>query len=107
MPKPTLHAHLAVYLIGFASRPAPGDSRRPEHREIHRLALAKLVAPRATACGRLWESARDELPRASALAIVWKDEQIVGVRAIKRERRKYAADIAKKSGVEFPQRLRD
>jgi hypothetical protein len=49
-----------------------------------------------------WESARDELPRASALAIVWKDKTIVGVGAVKRERRKYAADIARKSGVEFP-----
>jgi hypothetical protein len=49
-----------------------------------------------------WESARDELPRSSALAIVLKDKRIVGVGAVKRERRKYAADIARKSGVEFP-----
>jgi hypothetical protein len=49
-----------------------------------------------------WKSAKEELPCATALAIAWKDKQIVGVGAIKRERREYAADIAKKSGVEFP-----
>lgn len=50
-----------------------------------------------------WESARKELPLSSALAVVWKGEEIVGVGAIKRERRKYAAGIATNSGVEFPQ----
>jgi hypothetical protein len=48
------------------------------------------------------ESARDELPRATALAIVWKDKQIVGIGAIKGERCEYAAGIATKSGVKFP-----
>jgi hypothetical protein len=47
-------------------------------------------------------SAQNELPRASALAIVWKDKTIVGIGTIKRERRKYALSIAAKSGVAFP-----
>jgi GNAT superfamily N-acetyltransferase len=47
-------------------------------------------------------SAKRELPLASALALAWKDKQIVGVGAIKRERREYAAGVAEKSGVEFP-----
>jgi hypothetical protein len=37
---------------------------------------------------------------ATALAIAWNDKEIVGV--IKGERTEYAADIARKSGVEFP-----
>lgn len=49
-----------------------------------------------------WDLARRELPLASALAIVRKDEQIVGVGAIKRERKKYAAGIAVRSEVQFP-----
>jgi predicted GNAT family N-acyltransferase len=50
-----------------------------------------------------WKLAQDELPRATALAVAWKDKQIVGVGAIKRERREYAAGIAsaRKSGFEF------
>jgi len=48
------------------------------------------------------ESARAELPRATALVVVWKDKQIVGVGAIKSERHDYAAGIALKSGVKFP-----
>jgi hypothetical protein len=47
-------------------------------------------------------SAKRELPLATAIALVWKDKQIVGVGAIKRERREYAAGVAEKSGVEFP-----
>lgn len=49
-----------------------------------------------------WESARAELPLASALAIARKGEEIVGVGAIKRERRRYAAGVATKSGFVFP-----
>jgi hypothetical protein len=49
-----------------------------------------------------WVSAKRELPLAAAVALAWKDKRIVGVGAIKRERREYAADIAAKSGVDFP-----
>jgi len=49
-----------------------------------------------------WRAAQRELPLAMAIALAWKDKEIVGVGAIKRERREYAADIAIKSGVEFP-----
>lgn len=49
-----------------------------------------------------WKSARNELRVATALAVVWKGEQIVGIGAIKRERRQYALGIASKSGVTFP-----
>lgn len=35
-----------------------------------------------------WRSAKDELPRATALAIAWKDDEIVGLGAIKGERRR-------------------
>lgn len=49
-----------------------------------------------------WESAARELPLATALAIASKGAQIVGVGVVKRERRKYAAGISSKSGVEFP-----
>lgn len=37
-----------------------------------------------------------------AVALAGKDKRIVGVGAIKRERREYAAHIAAKSGVDFP-----
>jgi GNAT superfamily N-acetyltransferase len=47
-------------------------------------------------------SAKRELPLAKAVALAWKDKQIVGVGAIKRERREYAAGVAKRGGVEFP-----
>ena len=47
-------------------------------------------------------SAKRELPLARVIALAWKDKQIVGVGAIKRERREYAARVADKSGVEFP-----
>lgn len=49
-----------------------------------------------------WKSAKGELPRASALVLARKAKQIVGLGAIKRERREYAAGIAEKSCVEFP-----
>lgn len=49
-----------------------------------------------------WMSAKRELPLAPAVALARKDKQIVGVGAIKRERRHYAAGVAEKSGVEFP-----
>jgi hypothetical protein len=47
-------------------------------------------------------SAKRELPLATAIALTWKDRQIVGVGTIKRERREYAAGVAAKSGAEFP-----
>jgi hypothetical protein len=49
-----------------------------------------------------WISAKRELPLATALALAWQHKQIVGVGALKRERREYAADVAAKSGVDFP-----
>lgn len=47
-------------------------------------------------------SVKRELPLVTALAVAWKDKEIVGLGAIKRERRDYAASIAGKSGVAFP-----
>jgi GNAT superfamily N-acetyltransferase len=49
-----------------------------------------------------WEWATKELPLATALAIAFMGAQIVGVGAVKRERRKYATGISTKSGVDFP-----
>jgi len=49
-----------------------------------------------------WESAKRELPLAMAVVTARKGSQIVGVGAIKRERRQYAADVSKKSGFKFP-----
>ena len=49
-----------------------------------------------------WRSAQRELPLAKVIALAWKDEEIVGVGAIKQERREYAADKAARSGVDFP-----
>jgi GNAT superfamily N-acetyltransferase len=49
-----------------------------------------------------WQSAKRELPLATAVVIARKGSQIVGVGAIKRERRQYAADVSKKSGFKFP-----
>jgi hypothetical protein len=49
-----------------------------------------------------WKSTARELPRAKALAIVYEGVRIVGVGAIKRERRTYAAKISSNSGVKFP-----
>jgi hypothetical protein len=64
--------------------------------------LAACVAILKTGDAVSWESAKNELPLATALAIARKDKQVVGLGAIKRQRRRYAADIAKKCGVEFP-----
>lgn len=50
-------------------------------------------------------SAKRELPLATAIALAWKDKQIVGVGAIKRQRCEYAAGIAEKSGVEFSPKM--
>jgi hypothetical protein len=49
-----------------------------------------------------WQSAKRELPLAMAVVIARKGSEIVGVGAIKRERRQYAADVSKKSGFKFP-----
>jgi hypothetical protein len=51
-----------------------------------------------------WQSAKIELPLATTVVTARKGSQIVGVGAIKRERRQYAADISssKKSGFDFP-----
>ena len=48
-----------------------------------------------------WQSAKRELPLAMAVVIARKGSEIVGVGAIKRERRQYAADVSKKSGFKF------
>ena len=48
------------------------------------------------------ESAGEELPRASVVAIARTGDEIVGVGAIKRIRRGYASTIAERSGIEFP-----
>lgn len=49
-----------------------------------------------------WQSAKRELPLATSVAVAFKGSEIVGVGAVKRERRKYAASVSAKSGVEFP-----
>lgn len=48
-------------------------------------------------------SAREEIPRAKALALVKKDGELVGIGTIKSERRWYAEDVqaAEKSGFKF------
>jgi len=74
----------------------------PAPKDLSPADLASCVAIIRTGDAVACESVQDELPRASVLAIVRKDQRIVGVGAIKRERRKYAANIANKSGVSFP-----
>jgi len=49
-----------------------------------------------------WQSAKRELPLATLVAIAFSDSQVVGVGAIKRERREYAARVSVQSGVSFP-----
>jgi GNAT superfamily N-acetyltransferase len=49
-----------------------------------------------------WRSALRELPLATAIVIARKENEIVGVGAIKRERQKYAAKISRYSDVAFP-----
>ena len=48
------------------------------------------------------ESARRELPRATAVAITRLDGRIVGVGAIKRQRPAYAMSISKRADYAFP-----
>ena len=89
----------------------PGDLRM-ELRE-YRVALvepAKLSAADQAICIGIIgsgdavdvESARRELPRATAVAVVHSGNQIVGVGAIKRQRIQYATTISKKSDFAFP-----
>jgi RimJ/RimL family protein N-acetyltransferase len=49
-----------------------------------------------------WESAKRELPLTTWVAVAFKGSEIVGVGAIKRERRKYAISVSARSGVKFP-----
>jgi hypothetical protein len=85
------------------------DAFECEGYEVTSPAPSKLGPAEIAACLAIIEtgeavdliSAKRELPRASAMAVAWKDKQIVGVGAIKRERREYAASIAEKTGVEF------
>jgi hypothetical protein len=48
------------------------------------------------------QAARRELPLATSVVVACKGSEIVGVGAIKRERRKYAASVSIHSGVKFP-----
>lgn len=48
------------------------------------------------------ESARRELPKASAIAVVRSENQIVGVGAIKRRRVEYATKISEDAHFKFP-----
>lgn len=76
---------------------------------VKAVAAAELTASDLAACTGIlkggdavnWKSAKAELPEATALAIAWKGKKIVGLGAIKRERRDYATDIAAKCGVDF------
>jgi hypothetical protein len=86
------------------------DAFECEGYEVTTPAPSKLGPSEIAACLAIIEtgeavdlvSAKRELPRASAIAVAWKDKQIVGVGAIKSERREYAAGIAEKTGAEFP-----
>jgi hypothetical protein len=49
-----------------------------------------------------WQSAKRELPLAPCVVTAYRSSGIVGIGTIKRERRKYAADVSKKSGFVFP-----
>lgn len=71
-------------------------------RELEPSDFAAFLAIIKTGDAVNWKSAKDELPHATVLAVALKGEQIVGIGAIKRERRKYTTDVAKKSGVKFP-----
>ena len=48
------------------------------------------------------QTMKRDLPRSSVLAIARKGDQIVGVGAIKPARERYAAKVARNSGVQFP-----
>ena len=78
------------------------EVKTPAPKDLSAADLAACVEVIKTGEAVDWESARRELPLATALAIVWKGREIVGVGAIKRERRKYATDVATNSGVTFP-----
>jgi hypothetical protein len=74
----------------------------PATKDLSSLEVSACIAIIKTGEAVDWRSARRELPLATAIALAWMDKEIVGVGAIKRERREYAADIAAESGVEFP-----
>jgi hypothetical protein len=76
--------------------------KTPPTKEVKPAEFAAYVAIVKTGAAVNWRSAKDELPRATVLAIAWKDKQIVCIGAVKHERVDYAADIAEKSGVPFP-----
>jgi GNAT superfamily N-acetyltransferase len=51
------------------------------------------------------KSAKRELPLAEMVAIVRAGQEVVAAGAIKRQRPKYAADIAQKSGISFDRNM--
>jgi predicted GNAT family N-acyltransferase len=106
-PKPDMLRKLRMRDQRGADVPENNDG---ENYEVKELSSRDLVAKDLAACIAIikqgdavdWESAAKELPRATALAIVYKGAQIVGIGAIKRERRTYAARVSNNSGVSFP-----
>lgn len=81
-----------------------------DHYVVKTLSPGELTEPILSACVAViktgdavdLESAKRELPLAKSVAIALKGSVIVGVGAIKRERVRYAADVSKKSGADFP-----
>jgi hypothetical protein len=77
---------------------------------VKKLSAGDLTASIVSACVAIikkgeavdWQWAKRELPLAVSVAVAFKGPEIVGVGAIKRERRKYAASVSTKSGVTFP-----
>lgn len=80
---------------GYEIKTVPPSNLKPAD-------LAACIAIIKTGEAVDWKSAKEELPAATAIAVARNDKQIVGIGAIKRERRGYAAGIAQKSGVAFP-----
>lgn len=82
----------------------------PAEYEVKSCAPDELTDTELAACANIVKSgaavdphtARAELPRAARLAVARSGGTIVGVGAIKRERPRYAAGIAKHSGHTFP-----
>lgn len=77
---------------------------------VKKLGAGDLTATILSACVAIitkgeavdWESAKRELPLTTWVAVAFKGSEIVGVGAIKRERRKYAISVSARSGVKFP-----
>lgn len=86
------------------------ENRRTDEYEVTLTDPANLTAAQVSACIAIIKdggavdtaSAKTELPLSSVSAIALKNREIVGVGAIKRIRRGYASDIAKRSEERFP-----